>query len=258
MLSEDLSPWTTALTDLGGQRVWSLLVSVFGDLAQEDGAAIEGPVLSAIMTAMDVRPEATRVALHRLRNDGWIQSEKTGRTSRHSLTRFGREETVTASRRIYARPEDVCQSWKIIVTDGSENREAIATAGFTQIAPRIYAGAETAQASRDVLILTGDTVPDWVRKTVVSDRLFAEYKSLHSILKDIDASISETDDLPPVSRAVLRCLIVHNWRRLVLRHPALPPALCPDGWRGHDCHVLVSGLLDRIKRPEPEALSDRG
>ena len=62
------------LRALGGQRVWSLMVSLFGDLAQAEGAGIDGPVLSRIMTAMQIRPEATRVALHRLRNDGWIAS----------------------------------------------------------------------------------------------------------------------------------------------------------------------------------------
>ena len=254
MLSEDLTPWTTALTDLGGQRVWSLLVSVFGDLAQDEGASIEGPVLSAIMTAMDVRPEATRVALHRLRNDGWITSEKTGRTSLHSLTRSGRAETILASQRIYARPEDTCLSWQVIITDGHEPKEEVREAGFTQIAHRIYAGPRGLAAPGDTLALTGDHVPDWVRESIVPQRLTQEYQSLYSILEQVSAAVSPQDALPPLGRAVLRCLIVHNWRRLVLRHPNIPPALCPAGWRGHDCRVLVIGLLDRISRPDPAEL----
>ena len=79
------------LTALGPLRVWSLLVTVFGDLTQDD--ALEGPTLSALMSEIGVKPEATRVALHRLRADGWITSEKTGRTSRHRLSAKGRADS---------------------------------------------------------------------------------------------------------------------------------------------------------------------
>ena len=37
------------LKDLGGQRVWSLMISLFGDLARQEGQIIGGPVLSAII-----------------------------------------------------------------------------------------------------------------------------------------------------------------------------------------------------------------
>ena len=37
---------TGALRALGGRRVWSLMISLFGDLAREQDQAIDGPILS--------------------------------------------------------------------------------------------------------------------------------------------------------------------------------------------------------------------
>jgi phenylacetic acid degradation operon negative regulatory protein len=106
MLTKPLSDAVEALATLKNQRVWSLLVTVFGDLAQNDGDVIEGPVLSVLMSDIGIKAEATRVALHRLRNDGWINSVKSGRNSLHSLTASGRQESSAASPRIYGHPND--------------------------------------------------------------------------------------------------------------------------------------------------------
>ena len=80
------------------------------------------------------------------------------------------------------------------------------------------------------------------------------YARLKGILVRIDASLPVGTDLPPVSRAVLRCLNVHIRRRLILKHPDLPGDVYPADWSGHDCHVLVHGLLDRLPAPAPDDL----
>lgn len=142
MLSDPSLPVIAAFSGLGGQRVWSLMVSLFGDLAQGEGDAIDGPVLSTIMTALDVRPEASRVALHRLRNDGWLQSHKVGRISQHSLTAQGRAESAAASPRIYAAPPELTEPWQMVMTEenGRETDSALRGAGFIAALPRAYVG----------------------------------------------------------------------------------------------------------------------
>lgn len=251
MLSEPLASYTTALTELGGQRVWSLLVSVFGDLAQDEGAGIDGPLLSQIMAAMDVRPEATRVALHRLRNDGWITSQKSGRTSRHCLTGRGRAETITASARIYATPQDIPSHWQLLITDGkdTDQKDALAAAGFTALLPRVYIGSITAKAPPQSIVLSGDSVPAWVRTQITPLDLMEDYAALFAILTQLAHDLPERVTMRPMDQAILRCLIVHNWRRLVLKHPDLPQALYMPGWREHDCRALVTELLARFPRP---------
>ncbi len=251
MQSDAFQDVTAALARLGGQRVWSLLVSVFGDLAQARGEAIDGPVLSAIMSEMGIRPEATRVALHRLRNDGWIASEKSGRTSRHSLTALGRTESAAASPRIYGTPVEDADDWHMVLTEnGDANMRAqMHTKGFVLVMPRLYIGAASATPPNDAMVLTGETVPDWLRAQITPQNLTADYEALAPILADIDERLPRSAGISPLQSAVLRCLIVHNWRRIALKHPRLPRILYPDNWAGTTCHVLVARLLDRFPRP---------
>lgn len=151
------------LRTLGGQRVWSLMISLFGDLAQSKGDTIDGPVLSLIMNILDVKPEAVRVALHRLRNDGWIQSQKSGRISQHSLTEKGRRESALASPRIYAQPgsdpDAGPETWQIVLVDSPtpEIAQDMSRRGFSTLMPQVFVGPTTAQPPQDAIALTGGT-----------------------------------------------------------------------------------------------------
>lgn len=239
-----------ALLALGGQRVWSLMVTLFGDLAQAENTEIDGPILSAVMSEMDVRPEAVRVALHRLRNDGWIVSHKHGRTRRHALTPTSRRETLTASAKIYASPATQEQDWHLILLEdrASAPREEMAQSGFIALMPRVYLASSRTTPPRDALVLPGTAAPDWLRAEAGAQMLEAEYSALLPVLQIANATLN-TEDLDALQITVLRCLIVHNWRRIVLRHPTLPRAVLPQDWPGHACHLLVDMLLSRFPRP---------
>jgi phenylacetic acid degradation operon negative regulatory protein len=257
MLSDPSLPVIAAFSGLGGQRVWSLMVSLFGDLAQGEGDAIDGPVLSTIMGALDVRPEASRVALHRLRNDGWLQSHKVGRISQHSLTAQGRAESAAASPRIYAAPPDLSEPWQMVVTEdnGRETDSALRGAGFIAALPRAYVGRADSPVPKGCLALPGTPPPDWLRRAVEPAELEADYAALLAALSTLDAKLPDADRLSALDVAVLRCLIVHNWRRLVLKHPALPGGLIRPEWSGYRCHLLVDRLLRRYPRPALQDLA---
>ncbi len=226
------------------------MVTLFGDLAQTEGDTIDGPTLSAIMTELDVRPEAARVALHRLRNDGWIASQKHGRTRRHALTPTSLAETQQASARIYANPENYETEWKLALLEDSasiSSRE-MAKHGFAPLLPRVYLGGSKAKAPPSALVISASEAPVWLRKQIAPQLLEDEYNALIPLLHLMTQNLSP-DTLTDLQIAVVRCLIVHNWRRIVLRHPALPPALLPENWAGSRCHVLVDKLLTDLPRP---------
>ena len=94
--------------------VWSLLVSVFGDLAASEDTELSSGALGLITQTIGIKPEATRVALHRLRKDGWLESRRTGRTSVYFLTEHGRAETMTASPRIYSEHALERAAWLVV------------------------------------------------------------------------------------------------------------------------------------------------
>ncbi|MEX3316066.1 PaaX family transcriptional regulator C-terminal domain-containing protein [Sulfitobacter sp. PS-8MA] len=233
------------------------MISLFGDLAQGSGHAIDGPVLSTIMAALDVRPEASRVALHRLRNDGWLQSHKVGRISQHSLTAQGRAESAAASPRIYAPPPDLSEPWQMIVTEenGRQSDMALRASGFIPVTPRAYVGRMDGTAPKDCLALRGDAPPDWLRRAAEPAALQPEYDALLGALSALERTLADTRHMNALDIAVLRCLIVHNWRRLVLKHPPLPGGLIRPDWSGYQCHLLVDALLQRYPRPALQDLA---
>ena len=73
------------------------------------------------------------------------------------------------------------------------------------------------------------------------------YAALETVLADLDiANLSDRQS------AALRVLVVHQWRRLVLRHADLPERFFPDGWKGEACRAHVLQLLGNLS-----AASDR-
>ncbi|WP_386624519.1 PaaX family transcriptional regulator C-terminal domain-containing protein [Sulfitobacter geojensis] len=247
---------TAGLHGLGGQRVWSLMISLFGDLAQAPKQHIDGPLLSAIMQGLRVKPEAARVALHRLRNDGWIISQKVGRISRHSLTDKGRAECVAANPRIYADPALSTGRWNLVLTEdtSTEQISEMTQRGFAPLVPRVFVGPTDSDAPQGALVLSADHAPSWLRKQIAPQIHQTGYENLLVALSNVKLDLPTPEDMDAIDIAVLRCLVVHNWRRLVLKHPELPaPLVDPDG-ASHQCHLLVANLLARYPRPELSAI----
>ena len=234
-----------SLGDLGPMRVWSLLVTVFGDLAPD--RPLDGPTLSAIMGEIGIKPEASRVALHRLRSDGWIASEKKGRTSLHALTAQGQSDSDAARKRIYG--ETQAETAVLILTASVVDLDSTR---FAQIAPRVYVADAYAALPNDAMRLAPETLPPWLGAQIETEQMRDAYKSLHAVLTDITEEL--TEDLTALETAALRVLIVHAWRRLTLKHPDLPRAAHSAEWRGHDCRMLVAGLLARYPRPDLDAI----
>lgn len=251
MRTESFITLTAPLRAVGGGRVWSLMISLFGDLAQEEGTAIDGPVLSAMMTLLEIKPEATRVALHRLRNDGWIKSDKVGRISRHSLTEKGRAESAAATPRIYATPDDGSGGWQLVLLETVEDQSLarMGSLGFAPLAPRLFVGPADAAPPPDTLSLPGTTVPDWLRAQLHTESMAIAYTDLAQTLKRLAAALPGSDTMTPLQVAVLRGLIVHNWRRLVLKNPPLPLVLTDPAGPARQSHLMVADLLARFPRP---------
>lgn len=234
-----------SLSDLGPLRVWSLLVTVFGDLAPD--GPLDGPTLSSIMGEIGIKPEASRVALHRLRSDGWVGSEKIGRTSLHRLTPKGQSDSDAARGRIYGQAHEA-EAVMILTSAPVE----LDPTQFAQIAPRVFVCGPLAAIPADAMQLVPQSLPPWLGAQIETEAMRDAYKSLHAVLTDIVEELE--DGLSPLQTAALRVLIVHAWRRLTLRHPDLPRAAHSPDWRGHDCRVLVSDLLTRFPRPDLDTI----
>lgn len=257
MLSDPYQDAVENLRSLAPIRVWSMLVTVFGDLAQPDGNAVSGPVLTDLMHEMGIKPEATRTALHRLRSDGWIVSEKCGRTSSHRLSGMGLAQSVKATPVIYRDPKEMPHDWMLVLIkeQTAAATETLRNEGYMPIGNRLYVGSAPAPNTIDALIMAPQNSVGWLSHALETEQLTQDTDALFGAMTRISSSADEFSDLPALKQAALRCLVVHVWRRIALKIPELPRELHSNRWKGHDCRQLVFDFLQAVPRPSLDELT---
>lgn len=254
--SADLDPVTAlaeALSQDAALKLWSVVVTCLGDLSQDGPAEVSGVILSALVERIGLQPQAMRVALHRLKRDGWIDSRRDGRIGYHRLSDAALRQTQSVSDRIYGA--------------GVPAAEAL-LAGFPPDASDVLdvlpPDISVVQITRNFALLTGDltdlpedwllatpsnqVLPAWVVETLTKAACEEEFRQLAKQLDGIAIPAS------PLDRFALRVLAVHGWRRLILRsNPAAEAALGAD--RAElSCRASVLDLLDRLGRIPPEEI----
>ncbi len=223
------------LLKLGEIKVWSILVTLFGDRAPEAGDNIAGPDITSVVEPLGTKPEALRVALHRLRKDGWVDSTKSGRISLYHMTERARQEAHSVRDLIYQSELPLPKKlWLAYDTEALSSldglplgREALLT--DTPPAPLLLSGEVNTQS-----------LPEWLSSAVIPDEAQLRFSSLLNVL-DGDPPEKDTD-----LQATLRLMVLHAWRRLVLRHAPLALALQPSDAPSSQCRAKVVEWLAKI------------
>lgn len=245
---DPLAPVIAALHAEGRPRVWSLVITVFGDSVQPRGGSIATVRLQRLLERVGVTSGTLRTALSRLRRDGWVEAERDGRHSRYRLSAEGLARFAPATARIYAPPSDApVAEWTLC--QGCE------AAGFP-VAPglRLLPGPPPEGAA---LAVTGQlsALAPAARETLLPPE---QQAAIAALLSDIAALDGQS--LAPLDAAAARTLLVHRWRRLVLRWPEPPAELLPEALRPRRAASLraaVAGLYHALT-PAAEAWFDGG
>jgi phenylacetic acid degradation operon negative regulatory protein len=254
MKRADFAELVTCLSGDRPPRVWSLLITVFGELAQKDGARISGALLRHLSDLIGFKPEAARVALHRLRKDGWIESRRQGRNSDYFLTDRGRRQSAEASPRIYAERPLADRVWLVVQEPGTGPTEQ--EVGGAWLTPNLFLSSRPVPDAGAFVAPVEDAarLPDWMRLKLC-DPLVAELaRKLTVALAEVAAQGDALDRLGPCERTALRVLIVHDWRRIALKSPVLPDDVFPADWPVPRCREMVVAALRRLPRQDLETL----
>jgi phenylacetic acid degradation operon negative regulatory protein len=247
-------------------RAPSLIITVWGDAIAPHGGAVMLAGLFRLLAPFGFNERRIRTGVFRLAREGWLQGTPVGRRSLYRLTRDGVRRFEQAYRRIYAPPETRWdESWELVLLDGPTGadrrrlREELGWEGFASVGPGILAHpARTPSAipriaaalgvSRRILTvrahddarLGGAALADVAPRAWDLAAVGADYRRF---LRRFGAVIDRFRDAAgdardPEQCFVVRMLLIHAFRRVLLRDPQLPAALLPLDWPGAAAYAL--------------------
>lgn len=244
---DPIAPLITALHASSRLRVWSLVITVFGDCVQHRGGRISTTRLQKVLGRIGVESGALRTALSRLGRDGWVESERTGRISHYRLSQSGIDRFTEATGRIYAPPRlDKVERWSLSL--GGDPARGFMVGGL------VLSPSETAKESNAALELRGSDlqIDSALRETLLSAEHIVSLEALFADLAAIDDA-----PLDPLDAVAARVLLIHRWRRIVLRFPEVPAEILPAAFGPIPPRVAVAQAYARLAEPS-EAWLDLG
>lgn len=264
-------------------RAGSLIVTIYGDAIAPRGGAVTLGSLIRLAAPFGVTERLVRTSVGRLAADDWLVSTRAGRLSEYALSASGRARFASATRRIYgaASPAwDGC--WTLVLfpelrgADRQTVREELGWAGFGEPSSGVFMHPGcTAAEARDrldalgvgaaaVILRTAGDTPDArahaaiVRAGWQLDELGARYQRFVRAFEPVSEAMARGALPQPASAFALRTLLVHEYRRILLRDPMLPHALLPDGWAGSAAYDLCRRIYPRVFARAEEHLTALG
>ena len=249
-------------------RTGSIVITVFGDAIVPRGGSVWLGTLLEFFKALDIDSGVVRTAMSRLAADGWLEREKVGRNSFYRLTKKGRQTFVAATRHIYDPPPS---GWTgrfelLLIGNGEDrdtSREALKNAGFGSPLPGVWVAPsgvpipeEAAAAIRLEVSAEDDSGRRLLSESWPLDRTAEAYLKFMKTFEPLHASIAARGRLSDADAFTARILLIHYYRRVVLRDPLLPAVLLPADWPGRAARKLC-GDIYRSLLPASEQWLDR-
>lgn len=233
-------------------RVWSLIVTVFGDIVMDRGT-VEAPApvwiapLLELLARLGVDAASARTNFSRLVANGTLEREKAGRNTFYRLSAASRADFHLAARRIYgqALPRATGAFRLALIeraTDRAAAREQLSQAGYRFISPGAaiwpeYEGVAATALPAGVIGARAEALPTIVEAAHEAWQIEALAQGYCWFIETFD-HLTHAPPREPESAITSRVLLVHHFRRLVLRDPFLHANALPPGWPGHTARTL--------------------
>jgi phenylacetic acid degradation operon negative regulatory protein len=252
------SPLAATLARTGAPRIASFIVTVWGDAVLPRGGSLWLGSLQAILDRFGCTPGQVRTAMSRLTEEGWLARNRVGRLSFYRLGPRGEAVFAAASARIYGgRTPAWDGTFRVVLLAEPAAREALEAQGFGHLPGGTMLGVagDPALLPRGASVLLAQA-----RSAEEARALAARCWPLEALAERYGRFLEafgplREAEVPPGEAMPLRLLLVHEWRRLVLRDPLLPEALLPEGWPGLAARELAASLYARLG-PAAEAWLD--
>ena len=255
----------------------SLIVTVYGDaIVPHGGSAWLGSIIR-LVEPFGLNERIVRMSVFRLAKEQWLTSSQIGRRSYYSVTEAGRHRFDAAEQRLYAvdgRNWD--KQWTIVFPGlaglDSVAREALrrelSWLGFGPLLPGVMLHPDPDEAAlrqtlidagvgAKALVMRGSAeawvAPEALREIIRTcwglDRLVADYNYFLDTFRPLWRAMESAGELNPALCFLVRILLMHGYRRVLLRDPMLPNELLAADWPGAAARLLCRNLYRLIRSP---------
>lgn len=253
----------------------SLVSSIYGDSILHRGGNISLASLIQLVEPFGFNDRAVRTAVFRLVKNEWLDSQKVGRTSFYRITDASRKVYVQAEQRIYNHQmRDWDHYWDLILLSSVEMENKVTLKkelewlGFSSIATNVmaYPGFDQAKLQKLLIELnmmdqvvvfkaqtldlwagSSDTVARMLEVNWPIDEIKQRYLKFLEQFREIAALLNqEQEEISPQQAFLLRILLIHHYRRILLKDPSLPLELLPADWPAVNARNLSVNIYKRI------------
>jgi phenylacetic acid degradation operon negative regulatory protein len=264
------APFLDALHADKPLRVWSLIVTIFGDIVMRQGRGSDpAPIwtghLLALLERLGVDAGLVRTSLSRLVASGVLLREKSGRNTFYRLSRSSAAEFATASELIYGHRLPVPTGMLFLaaidrVPDRAAARKRLEHEGFrflsatTGLRP-VHEQKPLAGVPSHCILAETTASGESARAACELWRIDALHLAYADFIRRFDAMVPK---LSPDVAIIARVVLVHRMRRLLLRDPFLPASALPEDWAGNAARDVFSRCLVALNQPSERWLSESG
>ena len=254
----------------------TLLVTIFGDSVAPRGGEVWLGTLSRLVEPLGISERLVRTSLQRLVAEGLVVNRREGRLSHYSIAPGARHEFWEADRRIYhprtATPWD--NRWTIAIESPGLGvparnalRQQLAWLGFGSHGPSVHVCPldRTAELkhlladlglSDQLVVFRGEVAAVGRADADLAQALTGDLRALEPAWRaflrrfgPLAADLSGRPTVDPEHAFLARTLLVHAYRRVVLREPELPAELWPSAWIGEEAYAVAAACYRALSGP---------
>lgn len=248
-------------------RTGSLIITFYGDAILPRGGSVWLGTLLAFLEMLEIDGGVVRTAMSRLAADGWLDREKVGRKSFYKLAPSGRERFASAVAHVY-NPQP--SEWEgflelLLISNGGDretSRAALSEAGFGNLMPGVWvavAGVAKPSIVAGAIRLKVSTDDEMGRQLIEQSwqlqSIAESYGDFLKMFGPLEAAMTGKNSLSHAEALLGRILLIHQYRRVLLRDPLLPHALLPPDWPAAEARSLC-GRIYRTLLPASELWLD--
>jgi phenylacetic acid degradation operon negative regulatory protein len=249
-------------------RAKSLVVTIFGDSIQPHGGSIRLKGLIDLLAPFGINHRLVRTSVFRLVKEQWLHPRRHGRESSYQLTESGQRRFGLAYGKIYQQQAPEWNGyWTLIALPPNgitpqlriRLRKELEWQGLRQLAPNLLGHPQINRAAlaevldrlnarRNIItfqvIDSGDlgtrSLPELVRSSWDLSTVTKSYREFLRRFSMLGRLSDQSGLIAPQEWFIIRTLLIHAFRRIVLHDPLLPTELLPSPWIGAEAYAFVS------------------